>query len=212
MIQGFDVKEQWLGTGDTVAYNFDFKISTLDDLLIYVTDTTGINIVEQVRGSDDVFLSGVTFDPVNGGGTITLVTALPINYVMTIFLAPDLPDQPSSFSDKVSFSLSAIEGALDYIVKAIQRVSWLAKRGVVMHDLDDIDVFNPTLPQNIAASIGNVMAVNAAGTGWNMIQPGSLPVLASDPLNPVNGQAYINTTIPAISVYINGAWKRATLS
>jgi hypothetical protein len=209
--EGFDVKDQWLGTGDTVAYTFDFTISKLDDLLIYVQDNTS-EVVQTLRGSDDVYLSGVTFDPINGGGTVTLVANLPTGYVLTIFLAPDLPDQPSSFPDKSSFSLPDIESALDYLTRLIQRVAWLAQRSIAMHDLDDIDGFNPGLPQNISSSIGNVMAVNAAGTGWMMIQPGSLPVLASDPANPVNGQAYINTTIPAISVYINGAWKRATLS
>ena len=75
MIQGFDVKEQVLGTGDTLVYTFGFKIFELSDLLIYVQDGSG-NIVEEIRGDDTSFLSGVVFDPINGGGTVTLLAFL----------------------------------------------------------------------------------------------------------------------------------------
>ena len=210
-IEGFDIKDQWLGTGDKLAYTFDFKISSLTDLLIYVQDGGG-NVVEEIRGDDTTYLSGVVFDPIKGGGTITLLVDLPDTYVMTVFLANDLPQQPTSFPNKLSFSLGALEGGLDYLGGAIQRLAWLAQRSIAMHDLDDIDNFDPTLPIGIANYAGSVLGVNAAGTAFQMIGSTNLPIFSGDPANPTQGYAYVNTTIPAIRVYINGAWKSAALS
>lgn len=168
MIQGFDVKEQWLGTGDANSYTFDFKIFDPSELLIYVQDTSG-NVVEQIRGDDTTFLAGVSFDSIQGGGTITLINNLTDGYSLTALSANDLPDQPTAFPNKSSFSLRAIEGALDYLAIQIQRISWLAQRSMRMHDLDDIDSFNPTLPQNIASYPGGILAVKEDGSGFEVL-------------------------------------------
>jgi hypothetical protein len=168
MISGFDVKDQALGTGDTLAYTFDFKIYDPTDLLIWVQDGSG-NVVEQVRGDDTTYLAGLAFDSLNGGGTVTLAAFLPDTYVITFMLAPDAPDQPSDFPDKGSFSLSALEGALDFLASCIQRVSWLATRAAVMHDLDDLSSFDPTLPLGIGNNPGGVVSVKADGSGFEII-------------------------------------------
>jgi hypothetical protein len=170
MIEGFDVKEQVLGTGDQSVYTFEFKIFDKTDLLIYVQDASG-DIVQEVRGDDTTFLASVTFDSIKGGGSVGLLADLTDEYVMTMFLAPDAPDQPASFPNKKSFTLPDIEGALDFLATLIQRVAWLSQRSVKMHDLDDIDFFDPTLPPNPAGNPGAVLAVKEDGTGfeWRII-------------------------------------------
>lgn len=164
-IQGFDYKEQVLGTGDATQYTFDFLIQDPTHLLIWVQDSAG-KIVGSYRGDDITFLAGLIFDAKNGGGTVTLVSNLADAYVMTMFLANDAPDQPSSFPNKFSFTLEAIEAALDYIASWGQRIAYLAQRSVKMHDVDDIDLFDPTLPVNPAGNPGGVLSVKTDGTGF----------------------------------------------
>lgn len=165
-IAGFDVKEQWIGTSDTSSYNFDFKISDPSQLHIYVQDPLG-NILEDIDGTDDTFLAGVTFDPINGGGTITTAAPFANQNVMTIFLANDLPDQPSEFKDKASFELPIIEGALDFLATQIQRVAFLAQRSARLHDLDDIDGFDMRLPQNLSSFPSAILTINQDGNGFS---------------------------------------------
>ena len=167
MIEGFDVKEQVLGTGDTLAYTFDFKIYELTDLLIYVQDGSGVQ-VEKIRGDDTSYLAGVTFDALNGGGTVTLAAFLPDTYVMTMLLANDQPDQTTSFPNKGSFTLDILEGALDFLASCIQRVSYLAQRAMVLNDLDDATLFDPTLPLGIMNSPGGIVSVKGDGTGFEV--------------------------------------------
>lgn len=167
MIEAFDVKDQALGTGDNAAYTFDFKIYDPTHLLIYVQDGSG-NIVQQIRGDDTTYLSGIVFDSVNGGGTVTLVNNLDDTFVMTFMLAPDFPDQPTAFPNKTSFSLDMIEGALDYLASQIQRIAWIAQRSMRMHDLDDIDNFDPTLPISIANYPGGVVSIKEDGSGFEI--------------------------------------------
>ncbi|MDV7391725.1 hypothetical protein RZS08_10245, partial [Arthrospira platensis SPKY1] len=70
MRPSYDVREVYVGNGSLDTYSFDFKINELDDLLVIETDENG-EIVEQVRGSDTTdLISSVTFDAINGGGSI----------------------------------------------------------------------------------------------------------------------------------------------
>lgn len=168
MIEGFDVKDVALGTGDSSVYTFDFKIYKLTDLLIWIQDASGA-IVSEVRGDDTTILSSVVFDSDEGGGTITLVSDLTQDYVMTMLLAIDDPDQPFPFGDKGAFDLNVIEGALDYFASSIQSVMRRALRAVVVHDLDDLDLFNPTLPLGIGANPGGVVSVKSDGSGFEIV-------------------------------------------
>lgn len=165
MIVGFDYKEVWLGQNDQTAYTFDFKIFALSQIFIYIQDNFG-NVQAAVRGTDQVWLSSVTFDSIAGGGTVNLVNNLPTNWVITMFPANDAPDQPSDFPNKSSFTLKDIEQALDYLCMDIQRAAFFAQRSVRLFDLDDIDDFNPVLPQNASSYPNAILTVNPTGTGW----------------------------------------------
>ncbi len=168
MIEGFNIKDAALGTGDTVEYTFDFKITDPTHLLIYVQDDSGA-VVQKIRGDDTDYLASLAYDSIDGGGTITLVDDLPSEYVMTMLLAPDEPDQPTAFPNKTSFSLDILEGVLDLIASQIQRVAYLAQRAIVLHDLDDIDAFDPTLPLGISDNPGGIVSVNEDGSGFEFV-------------------------------------------
>lgn len=168
MIQGFDVKDQALGTGDNNVYSFDFKIYDPTHLLIWVTDGSGA-IQQKIRGDDVTFLQSLTFDPDDGGGSVTLVSNLPDTWQLLFILAPDTPDQPTSFPNKGSFSFDVLEGALDFLSSQIQRVAYLAQRAMVLHDLDDIDSFDPTLPPGMANAVGGILSVKEDGSGFEIV-------------------------------------------
>ena len=163
-IEGFAYQDQFLGTGDTSAYTFDFKIFDASHLHIYIHDNLG-NILNDTDGTDPTLISSVTFDTLNGGGTVNLVAVLPTNYVMTIFLANDEPDQPTAFPNKTSFTFDAIDGALDFVVACIQRVAFLAQRAIRLHDLDDVASFDVRLPVNASSNANSLLQINAAGNG-----------------------------------------------
>ncbi len=167
-IPEFNVKEQWIGTGDTAGYDFDFTIQDLLHLLIYVQDDTGAVVSGYpIRGDDDVLLADVVFDAALGGGTITLAEDLPTDYTLTALMANDQPSQLSEFKNKGSFTLNDIELALDFLACQIQRLSYLAQRSVKLADIDDADDIVSTLPSGVADNIGATLVVNEDGDGFD---------------------------------------------
>ena len=161
-IPEFNVKEQWLGTGLLTDYTFDFTVHDPTHILIIIQDGFG-NEVVRFRGDDVVNLSSFTFDSKNGGGIISLATALADQYVLTALLAPDAPAQTSQFRGKFSFTLEML--ALDIIVCQVQRLAYLAARSMKLSDLDDIDTFNMTLPPKASLNPGATLAIAADGSG-----------------------------------------------
>lgn len=172
MIEGYDVKELALGTGDENEYTFPFKIYKATDLLIYMQDDSG-EIVDgyPIRGDDTEFLTALTFDTIDGGGTVEFVDDVPDEYTLLMVLAPDDPDQPSSFPNAASFDLNVIEGALDHLASLIQRIFYRAARSIKLHDLDSDDAENPDgvdmmLPKDFQDNPGAVIAINDDGDGF----------------------------------------------
>lgn len=195
-IEGFDYKEQWIGTGDTNLYSFDFLIFDPSEVLAYLQDDSGA-MVGIYRGNDPTFFSGVTFDS-DGGGQVTLVADLAENYILSLFLANDLPDQPSSWPNARSFTLDALESALDYMAAWGQRIAFLAQRAVKLHPLDDLDDFDPTMPINASLNPGGVLSIKQDGTGLEF----GATVQQLDPTAAANASAYQvipNIALPAQS-------------
>lgn len=165
-IEGFDYKEQWIGTGDITAYDFSFKIFDVSQLRFYIQDYLGNILADDLDGTDTTWLSGVTFDSAAGGGTINLLTPLPDNFSLAVYLANDLPAQPTEFRNKSSFTMEIVEAALDYLAAAIQRVAYLAQRSIRLHDLDDIDNWDMRLPINLSNFPLAILTINSDGTGF----------------------------------------------
>jgi hypothetical protein len=158
-------KHKYTGNNTLDQYTFTFKITNLNQLLVVVADLSGAEVF-RVRGTDTtVFLTGVAFDPIDGGGTIHLQSILPTGWKLQILLADDAPVQQFKFRDKTSFTLRKFEEALDFVMGVVQRLTYRASQAIRIHDLDDETTFNPQLPPDIANQQERMIIVNAAGDG-----------------------------------------------
>jgi hypothetical protein len=166
-IPAYKVRDSYTGAGNLAIYTFDFLIQSLNQLLVIEMDPTGLIQLQSVRGTDtSVFVSGVVFDPINGGGTVTLLANLASGNTLLFLLANDAPTQPNSFKNKFDFTLSLFEQALDYITGPICRAIYLVTRSVKLHDADDPTVFNPTLPPGMHTALSQVPVTAADGSGF----------------------------------------------
>ncbi len=168
MLPNFDVIEKYTGSGALSAYTFDFKIADLTQIEIIVLDNTGLQ-TEDVLGTDTTYLSSVTFDAINGGGTVNLKVALPASYTICLIYCDDAPVQSYTFRDQLSFSLEQFEMALDAIAGPLQRVAWLVKRCIRLDDSVDTlaTPFNMEIPIS-ALQTGRAIIVNATGDGFGV--------------------------------------------
>jgi hypothetical protein len=115
-----------------------------------------------------VFLESATFNPVEGGGSITLIDNLSTDHVLLILLANDLPTQEFQFRNKTSFNLRRFESALDALSGQIQRLSYRAKQAFRFHDLEDeedTDSFNPQFAPRTEESGGRFFRIKDDNTG-----------------------------------------------
>lgn len=61
-----------------------------------------------------------------------------------------------------------------------------------------------TVGQKVYSWNGYAWQVNSSGGGGGTA--GTIPAYSSDPLSPVNGQIYLNTTTGKVKVYYNSSW------
>ncbi len=162
----YAVKELYTGTGSLDEYTFDFKITNLSQLLVIEVDDDGVE-TERVRGDDETYLDSVTFDAILGGGTVFLADNLASGYTLILLLADDEPVQNYEFRNKTSFTLRRFEDAIDAIVGAVQRLSYLAKQSLRIHDIDEEEDFNGQLPSGVMDQGDKILIVNADGTGFD---------------------------------------------
>lgn len=192
-------KEEYLGDGSLAAYTFDFKIEAKSQLLVIEIDDSG-DETERVDGDDTTYLSGVVFDSVDGGGTVTLAANLTAGYTLLLLLANDSPTQPYEFGNKNTFSLKRIEAALDYAVGAIQRLAYRGRQAFRIHDADDEDTFDGQFPPGVGLALGRYLRINDAGDGVEFGFNETEIIEGAFPSNPsaghmviYNGAAWVNT-------------------
>jgi hypothetical protein len=154
----------YIGTGSVDTYTFDFKIESLDQLLVVEVDENDIE-QNRVRGDDDTFLSTVTFNS-DGGGTVVLEDPLAAGHRLVLLLANDEPAQTFEFSNKRSFNLKTFERALDAIVGPIQRLTLIGKQALKLHEVDDENAIDMRLPPGFADYGDCILVINDDGDGW----------------------------------------------
>ena len=157
-------KQTYTGTGALASYTFDFKIEVDTQLLVVEVSDVDVE-TQRVLGDDVTYLSGIVFDPVNGGGTVTLAANLATNYRLILLLANDVPTQGYEFRNKSTFTLKRFESSLDFIAGAIQRLAYRGKQAFRIHDLDDQETFDAMLPPRVDLNLETTLMINAAGTG-----------------------------------------------
>lgn len=160
----YDPREEYVGDGTVKVYDFNFRITDPTMVIFLVTDSL-FNLTFRVDGTDRTFLSALTFDTINGGGTVTLVSNLALGSFLTILLAPDAPTQTAEFKNKADFTLRRFEAALDAISGQVQRLAYLASRSLKIGDsLQNAQPFNVSIPivstnPAVQSNVGKVVIV-----------------------------------------------------
>lgn len=123
-----DVSDRYIGLGNLNQYSFDFKVSgDASDLLIIKTDADN-NVIFKVRGDDTEYVDSVTFNDGNVGGTVTLIDNLETDYILTIRLLPENPEQDDQYRNQSDFSLKKLENSFDQQNGYIQAMWDILKR------------------------------------------------------------------------------------
>jgi hypothetical protein len=185
----YSPSQSYIGTGSLTAYSFSFKIESLTQLLVIVMDDLGVEF-KRVRGNDTTYLSSVTYDNVDGGGTVNLLAVLPTNYTILILQANDAPTQPFEFKNKTTFNLRSLELALDFVVGAVQRLAYLVQRSFTLHESDNPNIFSPRFPAGIseAENYDRYLKIKSDGTGFEYGLTSEELITAAMPTPTVEGQ------------------------
>lgn len=160
----FDVVDSYVGTGSLAAYDFQFKIERLADLLVITTDASG-DEVERVRGTDTtVLIDNVVYDNEDGGGTVTLLSNLTSGYHLYLIQANDTPVQTREWKEKGTFTKKDFEMAMDECVGATQRLAYLAGRMIRLNDTQDASGWDMQLP--LDPEPGRTLVIGDDGTSF----------------------------------------------
>jgi len=157
-------KQIYIGDGSLDTFTFDFKIESETQLLVVQVDSN-LQELKRFRGNNTDEIGNINFNTMVGGGTVVLTSApIPGTYLI-LLLANDAPTQPYEFSNKMSFNLKRIEMALDFILGAVQRLSYRAKQALKIHDLDNEETFDFQLPPGITDQANRTFVINEDSTG-----------------------------------------------
>lgn len=110
----------YVGTGSVSTYPFAFKVFQASDVLVTQYDTSGNATVLTLTSQYSVTLNAS--QNTNPGGTITLVSPLPLSY--QLFIGSQVPElQGTSITNNGGFYPQVIESALDYLTILTQQIS-----------------------------------------------------------------------------------------
>ncbi len=148
----------YTGTGAVTEYPFEFKVFTSADVLVVQTDTDGVE--STLEETTDY---GVTLNPDQDddpGGTVTLNSALVLNYLLTI-TSQVADTQEVELTNNGGFYPRVINDALDKLVILIQQVKNLTTRSLKF-PLSDGEALNTELP-TAAVRANKVLAFDTNG-------------------------------------------------
>lgn len=201
MITTYSPVATYIGNGTTATYTFDFKVRQASDILIMVYETDTDTLVFEERGNVLANVTSVTFDALNGGGTIVLPANLALLRKLIIKLAVDAPVQDFRFRNQTDFELRQFENALDQITAQVQRLFEKVSRTFRLSDKAtyeanlDMEIDSPPVPNGIPKFDANGEVVEfvtpadivaAAGAGAGLPVGGTAEqVLSHDGVNPV---------------------------
>ena len=153
MIEYFDTRSIALGDNVTTEIQFDFLITKKADLQLSIIQSGVTPVI--VDGNDTTYISDVTFDPIQGGGTVTLLAALVTGKTYYVDLNVVDPVQPNLFRNRSVYDLRGFESAIDYIVTQVQTLFRNSERSLRFKRHVDITAFSPFLPDPSAGYMYN---------------------------------------------------------
>jgi len=144
----------YAGSGTTGPFAYSFKIFAATDLEVIQYDSAGTPTT--LTYATDYTVTGVG---VTAGGTITLVTALPVGE--TLVIRRDMSYlQSQNYTTVASITPSSTNNALDKLEMQIQQLAEENSRSFMVPLSSAL-----TGPFNLSPSAGKLIGWNAAGTG-----------------------------------------------
>jgi hypothetical protein len=150
------------GNNIAVAFPFAFKVFQQTDVLVVLTDSLGNQTTQALTSQYSVSLNAE--QDTSPGGTVTMVTAPPTGYTLTI--GSQLAAlQSTVLTNTGGFFPTVLNNALDYLTILVQQIiSQLS--GVISFPFSDPSGLNATLP-TAAQRANTLMAFDASG---NVVQ------------------------------------------
>lgn len=113
------------GDGSSLSFPFSFNVFADSDVKVFVYDSVGETLTEQVLGSDySVNISS----PPTEGGTVDFVSAPALTATVILYREQTL-SQPTELEETDEFTLNQLENQLDKLVMITQEISREAGRG-----------------------------------------------------------------------------------
>lgn len=154
-----DNRLQFSGDGNTTAFAVSFAFDQEEDLLVILTDSSGVE-TEQTLTTHYTVSGGDTGSGV-ATGTVTMVTAPATGETLTIINDPGLT-QSVDLEPADPLPAADVEKALDRAVLLAQRDRNLIERTLRLSD-GFVGTFAVELPASVVA--GAFLGANTAGTG-----------------------------------------------
>lgn len=173
MVNTYQKFVSYVGAGNLATYTFPFKIKSADEILIMVFDTTLNTLVFSEAGNVLTNVTSVTFDAVNGAGSIVLPANLAVGRKLFIKLGTEAPSQDFQFREQSDFKLRQIEQGLDYCVMMIQRLFEKSSRALSFNDSASYTTGLSTEITTLPVPDGIPM-MNATGDGLIMVDAATL--------------------------------------
>ncbi len=147
---------QFTGNASQTAFPFAFKVFATTDVLVILTDTSGNSTTETLTSQYSVVLNSDQ----NGspGGTVTMNTAPPAGYTLTISsLVPLL--QPTNIANTGNFYPQSVTDAFDRLTVICQQLQ-IGLNNAIQYPVN-VQGLSATLPTPQASQL---LGWNAAGT------------------------------------------------
>lgn len=174
------------GTGSQTVFSFGFKVFQASDLLVIQTDSSGNNTTLALTTQYTVTLN--SNQDVSPGGTVTLVTATPSGYQLT--LSSQLPQiQSANLTNAGNFYPTTVNNSLDYLTILIQQLSTSMVRGLA-YPINDPSTINNVLPP-AAGRAGKVLTFDGTGAPVTTVNATDVSAVAANAANITTVATYI---------------------
>lgn len=173
------------GNDVTVAFSFPHKFLKNADIKAMLINATSKEETAQTNPAN----FSVSGEGVQGGGTVTFVTAPPTGYTVFIYCEPALTSD-TDLEEGGTFPSETIEEAFDRVYTALQAIDRRVDRCLKLPDqATDVD---PTIPYPVSA--GAVPSINSDEDGFVLgapVDPGNI-VVSSFMENMLNDTTALN--------------------
>ncbi len=183
---------QYTGNGVTTVFSFPYRFLLDADIKVYKR-----LIASPYTETLQVITTDYTLSGAGGasGGNVTMVTAPSSSYYLVIVRDPS-PTQSADYTANDAFPSSSHENALDRQALGLQAVRDILRR-VLLQPIGSQSL-DLEMPEPFLALAGQVLGVNALGTGYGLYAPTDLSLstvssFANTLLDDANAAAFMTT-------------------